>query len=150
MLTLFQTSVSFFWLGDWMFIGVFVWGLYFSALIETARAKIWHFWIPVAIGLGAASLMFCSGWILVPIGVEMAALTYLMACRREWIFRLKEGFAVYSGLFLGYAAVVLLIRRLGFDYLITTDYIIRYFITYVIGLTIWLYLALRRKRGRIR
>ncbi|MBM3256588.1 MAG: hypothetical protein FJZ04_03945 [Candidatus Moranbacteria bacterium] len=150
LLTLIQTSAFPFWAGDWIFIGIFFWALYFALITEKIRTKIWHFWLPAVVGLGAASIMFYSPILLVPVAAEMAAFTYLIMRRKEWIFRFKEGFTAFLGIFLGYFIMVSTLRLQVFDYILTTGYVARILITFIVGFTVWIYLTLGKNRGKIR
>ncbi|MFH1182666.1 MAG: hypothetical protein V1690_00185 [Candidatus Moraniibacteriota bacterium] len=150
LLTLMQAAVIPFWLGDFVFLAIFVWSLYVAKYRQGMGFPIWGYWIPLVFGLGMASFLFFSLWALLPYIIGASMLTYLLTSRSKWIFRWKEGFGSILVIFLAYAIIIILIRREVMQYIVTIDFLIRFLITFVLGLIVWGYMVRNAKRGKIR
>jgi hypothetical protein len=117
LLTLIQASIIPFWLGDFVFLAIFVWWLYVARYRIRSQFPFWGFWIPLVFGLGFASFLFFSFWAIIPYIIGAASLNWLMFFRSKWIFRWKEGFGSILIIFLLYAAAVLIIRSIFMQYI---------------------------------
>jgi hypothetical protein len=145
-----QVSLLPFWLGDLVFLVLFAWGLFFIDNTEKYRLGIWLFWIPPILGLGMVSFLFYSFWALVPYLLTVIVLTTLIIRKKKWVFRFKEGSSYSAIVFFVYAVSTILIRTKIINYALVTDYYLRFFITFVLSLGIWVYFVMAGRRVKIR
>ena len=150
LLTLIQASIIPFWLGDFVFIAIFVWWLYVARYRIRSQFPFWGFWIPLVFGLGFASFLFFSFWAIIPYIIGAASLNWLMFFRSKWIFRWKEGFGSILIIFLLYAAAVLIIRSIFMQYIVTIDFLLRFALTFIVGFLIWGYMVAKEGERKIR
>jgi len=148
--SLIQISLLPYWAGDWVFIVLFVWSLYFIGNIERHRLKIWALWFPPIFGLGIGSFLFFSFWMLVPYALVLAFLTFLILRRAKWIFRIREGGLYCLLAFAIFIAVEALVRSKVFDYSLTFDFYLKFIISFIISWAAWSYFMLKGRGEKIR
>jgi len=160
--TLFYTTVIFwlvsvlqaalipFWLGDFVFLAIFIWTLYFARFRERMRLPIWNFWVPLIIGLGLTGFLFYSYWVLAPYLLSIILFSAILTQRSKWVFRWKEGSAALTLVFVIFVLTVLFIRREVMQYALTSDFGARFLITFILGTGVWVYFVSAAKRGKIR
>lgn len=127
-----------------------IWGLYVTAVRERVRLSIFNLWYPLLFGLGMASFLFFSYWILLPYAAAGILLTALILRKSKWIFRFREGFFSYLAVFAVFAAALIFVRFFAAKCSFGVELWIRFFITFVLGLAVWMYFAAAAKRGKIR
>ena len=145
-----QISLLPFWAGDLIFLLLFIWGMYFSRSIEKSRLKIWAFWLPPIFGLGMASFVFTTLWILLPYALVAIILTTLMVRKNKRIFRLKEGFIYCLIIFSVFSLAVVFVRLFIMQYAVTVDFYVRLAITFLLSFGVWVYFLTSGKQGKIR
>ena len=148
--TLLQAAMVPFWLGDLVFIMIFIWWLYFAYSIEKFRYKVWNFWIPPVIGIGVSSFLFNRFRSILPYFLVMSFLTYLITRKIKWIFRYKEGiFYCFVAFFIYFISVAFVLSYI-MKYSVSMDFYSRTAVTMIVLLIVWTSFAFRGKQGKIR
>lgn len=150
LLSIAQISLVPYWAGDLVFVFMFAWGLFLGQAYDRTKGNLWRFWLPPLIGLGAASFIFYSYYVVLPYLVAILIIYYLLSRKHKWIFRFKEGFTYFLLVIVLYFASVLLVRVEILKYSVPIDLYIRILISAALAFVIWFNFALNSTRGRIR
>jgi len=145
-----QASILPFWIGDFIFLLLFIWSLYIREEKDKIRMPIVSLWIPSALGMGMASFLFYSNWVLLPYLITNILFTALISKRSKWIFRWKEGFMSFLFIFIVFVLAVVGVRLYVTGYILTIDFGIRFLTTFIAGCFVWTYFVAKSKRNKIR
>jgi len=149
-LTILQASVIPFWLVDLNYLAIVIWGLYYAKNRQGYNYPLWGFWVPVIFGLGLASFLFFSFWVILPYLIGTAMISLLIERRNQWLFRFKEGLISITVIFTVYLLVTVLIRGQVMQYVVTIDFFTRTLITFTLAMGFWVHFLKQAGRGRIR
>jgi len=108
------------------------------------------FWLPFFVGFGMASPLFFSFYFVLPYFLVVALFSWLLIQKSQWIYRYKEGFLSFLGIYGVYLIAVVVMRVWIWNYEITASFWSRFAITFGMEMMVWLYLMNRRVRGKIR
>lgn len=150
LIAMLQASLAPFRLADLLYVGLFAWSLYFVKNIEKYRFNSWTYWIPPIFGLGIASFLFFSPWIILPYLVAASVLIFLIVRKNKWMFRFKEGMFYCLIVFLFFLLAVSIIRIKIIDYPLNFDFYLRYFITFILSFGVWAYFMVTSRGMKIR
>ncbi len=147
---LLQNSLLPFWAGDWVFIFLFLWTVYFSFFSLKRRWPTWFFLWPIFFAFFLANFLFYSYWLFLPYLISALAFFWILKKKSWWLSRYKEGFLTYFIIFSIYCFLVLILRIWIFNYFLTFNFLIRFGITFFIGLFFWLFFVISGQKNKIR